>query len=202
MKRIDNILFDPYSGQFYANINSSMVKIGGAGKDGGVTKVDTLPEQGEEGKIYYNTTTGTYYVWDTEKSTFTPLGVDETVVITDIDDVEQAKEELIPGTQSVIANGYILEPNVFYNIENWQKDMTFDGIAFKFDATDNNVYAGRFTAWADDMTIGLPAGVSLPDETVSIAKEHTYEFNIWQGVLLLTDVTSTESTNVTNDTAV
>lgn len=157
----------------------------------GVTKVDTLPEQGEEGKIYYNTTDNTYYVWDAEKSAFTPLGVDETVVVTDIDDVEQAKEELIPGTQSVIANGYVLEPNVFYNIENWQKDMTFDGIAFKFDATDNNVYAGRFTAWADAMSIGLPAGVSLPDETVDIVEGHIYEFNIWQGVCIIQDVTVT-----------
>lgn len=33
----------------------------------GVTKVDTLPEQGEQGKIYHNTTDGKYYVYDGSK---------------------------------------------------------------------------------------------------------------------------------------
>ena len=39
---------------------------------GGVKKVDTLPETGEAGKIYYNTTDGTYYVYD--KKGFTTIG--------------------------------------------------------------------------------------------------------------------------------
>jgi hypothetical protein len=188
---IDRILYNPVTKKFFANIRGNFIEISSPAVPESVVSVDELPESGDAGKIYYNTTDNTYNIWDAEKSAFTHLGVDETVVITDIDDVEQAKEELIPGTQSVIANGYVLEPNVFYNIENWQKDLTFDGIAFKFDATDNNVYAGRFTAWADAMSIGLPAGVSLPDETVDIIEGHTYEFNIWQGVCIIQDVTIT-----------
>ena len=192
MKRIDNVLFDPYSGQFYANINSSMIKIGGAGKDGnGVTKVDTLPEQGEEGKIYYNTTTGTYYISDNGKwRTF-----NETTVITSLDDVET------PQTVPVMANTYILEPNTFYNISNW-KTTNVPSLNFQFDITEG-VYAGRFTAWDDNMTVSWPVGIKIPDSLdIDIVADHTYEFNVWQGVLLLTDVTSSESTNVTNDTEV
>ena len=45
---------------------------------GGVEKVDTLPETGKEGKIYYNTSDGTYYGYD--KKGFTAIGSDiETV---------------------------------------------------------------------------------------------------------------------------
>lgn len=39
---------------------------------GGVEKVDTLPKTGEEGKIYYNTSDGKYYVYD--KKEFTSIG--------------------------------------------------------------------------------------------------------------------------------
>lgn len=39
---------------------------------GGVEKVDTLPETGEAGKIYYNTSDGKYYAYD--KKEFTSIG--------------------------------------------------------------------------------------------------------------------------------
>lgn len=45
--------------------------IGGAG--GGVEKVDTLPEKGEEGKIYYNTNDKKYYTY-TNKDGFDEIG--------------------------------------------------------------------------------------------------------------------------------
>lgn len=44
--------------------------IGGAG---GVQKVDTLPEKGEEGKVYYNTTEKKYYIY-TEENGWSELG--------------------------------------------------------------------------------------------------------------------------------
>lgn len=46
---------------------------------GGVEKVDTLPEKGEEGKIYYNNADGIYYVYD--KKGFTAIGSDIEKVI-------------------------------------------------------------------------------------------------------------------------
>lgn len=57
---------------FTRNVFGKPVELGGAG--GGVEKVDTLPEKGEEGKIYYNTSDGTYYGYD--KKGFTAIGSD------------------------------------------------------------------------------------------------------------------------------
>lgn len=158
--------------------------------EGGVTKVDTLPEQGEEGKIYYNTTTGTYYISDNGKwRTF-----NETTVVTSLDDVEH---------EQGIANSYILEPGVFYNISNWrtfEDDSPINNrLYFNFNPYDG-IYAGRFTAWADDMNITWPAGVTTPDSVdTTIVNGHTYEFNVWQGVLILADVTTTAAANTTTE---
>lgn len=61
---------------FTRNVFGKPVELGGAG--GGVEKVASLPEKGEEGKIYYNTSDGIYYVYD--KENFTAIGsVIETV---------------------------------------------------------------------------------------------------------------------------
>lgn len=57
---------------FTRNVFGKPVELGGAG--GGVEKVDTLPKTGEEGKIYYNTSDGTYYGYD--KKGFTAIGSD------------------------------------------------------------------------------------------------------------------------------
>lgn len=189
MKRLDNILFDPHARKFWANVNGSLVEISGNSKDGGgVTKVDTLPEQGEEGKIYYNTTTGTYYISDNGKwRTF-----NETTVITNLDDVPQ--QAPVEGAQ--VWNSYVLSPNVFYNIANWDRVPASVGhstsMVFAFNPT-LGIYAGRFTAQADDTNITWPVGVTTPDSVdTTIVNGHTYEFNVWQGVLILVDVTSTE----------
>lgn len=66
-------------------------------------------------------------------------------------------------------------------------------MTFKF--VGDGIYAGRFTAWADDMNITWPASVTTPDSVdTTIVNGHTYEFNVWQGVLILADVTTTTST--------
>lgn len=174
----------------YRNIFGRIVKIEGGGE--GVTSVSSLPESGQAGKIYYNTTNNTYYVWDSEASAFTPLGVDETVVITEIDDVERLYVEVPGGPSQSVANGFVLDPGVFYNIDYWNVN-TGNSLTFGFDPSLPKVYAGRFTAWDDDISINLPAGVSLPDETVNIVSGHTYEFNIWQGVCIIQDVTTSRS---------
>lgn len=49
---------------FTRNVFGKPVELGGAG--GGVEKVDTLPEKGEEGKIYYNNTDKKYYTYTNE----------------------------------------------------------------------------------------------------------------------------------------
>lgn len=56
---------------FTRNVFGKPVELGGAG--GGVQKVDTLPEKGEDGKIYYNTNNKKYYTY-TNKGGFNEIG--------------------------------------------------------------------------------------------------------------------------------
>lgn len=158
------------------------------GEAGGVTQVDTLPATGEEGKIYYNTTDGKYYTYDDGE--YAPLGVEETTIITDIDDVETYGPSDTPSECD-----YIIEPNVFYNIEDWDNASpagSADGLMLHIDSAEG-VYAGRFTAWKDDMALGFfGADVTIPDNIPDIVQGHTYEFNLYQGVCLITDITSSE----------
>ena len=189
MKAINKVLYDANSKKFYANVLGSMIEIAGDDKGGGVIIVNTLPDTGEEGKIYYNTTTGTYYISDNGKwRTF-----NETTVVTSLDDVETW------GHQGVLSfNEYILEPNIFYNISNWDNSgtpQTYPGI--RLHVTNlNGLYAGRFTAWKDNMSLWFTSDnneeLIVPDNIPDIVNGHTYEFNVWQGVLILVDVTSTE----------
>ena len=56
------------------------------------------------------------------------------------------------------------------------------------------MYAGKFIASVDNMTISLPTGVYFTDEdkdSVSISANHTYEFNIMDGIVYIKDVTAT-----------
>ena len=62
------------------------------------------------------------------------------------------------------------------------------------------MYGGKFTASVDDMNIGFPTGVNLTDEdndNISIAADHTYEFNIMDGIIYIKDVTVTIEEDVT-----
>lgn len=172
----------------YRNIFGKPTKVK-VDEGGGVTVVNTLPDTGEEGKIYYNTTTGTYYISDNGKwRTF-----NETTVVTSLDDVETWGHQGVPSF-----NEYILEPNVFYNISNWDNSgtpQTYPGI--RLHVTNlNGLYAGRFTAWRDNMSLWFTSDnneeLIVPDNIPDIVNGHTYEFNVWQGVLILVDVTSTE----------
>ena len=61
---------------FTRNVFGKPVELGGAG--GGVEKVDTLPETGEEGKIYYNTTNKQYYRYH-EGSGFSTMGLEDPI---------------------------------------------------------------------------------------------------------------------------
>jgi hypothetical protein len=198
MRAINKVLYDEYSKKFFGNVNGSMIPISGTGNSSGATSVPSLPATGESGKIYYNTTDNNYYVWDSASNAYVNMVSPDIKVITSLSDVPR-----IPDGGQTAINSYVLQPNVFYNIENWDRSLgSSTAIEFSFNSTEG-IFAGRFTAWADDMNITWPASVTTPDSVdTTIVNGHTYEFNVWQGVLLLTDVTSSESTNVTNDTAV
>lgn len=161
------------------------------GEAGGVTQVDTLPATGEGGKIYYNTTDGKYYTYSDGE--YTPLGSSEVAVITDITDVEVYA---VGGVTSECT--YVIEPNIFYNIEDWDNSSpsgSADGLILYINSVEGP-YAGRFTAWKDNMFLGFfvtdGTDVIVPDNIPDIIEGHTYEFNLYQGVCLIVDITSTE----------
>lgn len=116
---------------------------------------------------------------------------DKTAIVTDITNVPA-----VSGT----TNSATLTANTFYNIASWDRSSGSDtSYTFAFNPT-LGIYAGRFTAWADDMNITWPAGVTTPDSVdTTIVNGHTYEFSVWQGVLFLADVTTTATTNTTTE---
>ena len=53
------------------------------------------------------------------------------------------------------------------------------------------IYAGKFTASANNISITLPSGTSITDSSVDIESGNTYEFSILDGVCIIMDVTTT-----------
>lgn len=199
MYRVDNILFDPITKQFKANINGSLVPVGGGGSDGdGVTKVNTLPETGEAGKIYYNTSDNTYYVYNNDK--FEPI----------------AKQGMAKGEPEITGHYKIkkgvtgvcltLQPNTYYDISDaiWFTNQDLEtpnvgGLTFTFDGLDGtddtiNSYVFRMIIGVDSPNLVF-TGVFIPDVTKDVLDNlelnHEYEFNVFDKYMLVTDVTVT-----------
>ena len=200
MYRVDNILFDPITKQFKANINGSLVPIdGGAADGGGVTKVNTLPETGEAGKIYYNTSDNTYYVYNNDK--FEPIAKQGMPK----GEPEITGHYVISGTDKNGAS-ITLQPNTYYNLSDaiWftnqdLEDPDIAGLTFTFDGLDGTVDSTN--SYVFRMIIGVDSpnlvfnGIFIPDVTKEVLDNlelnHEYEFNVFDKYMLVTDVTIT-----------
>lgn len=149
---------------------------------------------GQEFKIYYSpirdeseqSELDRYYILDPINNKFIKLQTEPNVV-TDVNDVERITE----GQQTV--NNYVLQPDTFYNIDNWDKSNGLSTtLQFNFNPTQGMI-AGRFTAWADDMNLIWPIGTEVVDsDSLEITTGHTYEFNIWLDKCIIKDVTGGE----------
>lgn len=166
---------------------------------GGVEKVNILPEKGEEGKIYYNTTDGTYYVYNNDK--FEPI----------------AKQGMAKGTPEITGHYAIsgsdltgvnlkLQPNTYYNLSDaiWFTDQDLEtpdvgSLTFTFeglDGTDDttNSYVFRMIIGVNSPNLKFN-GVLIPDVTKEVLDNleqgHKYEFNVFDRYMLVTDVTVT-----------
>lgn len=182
----------------YRNIFGRPVKVEGGGE--GVTKVATLPTTGEQGKIYYNTTDGKYYIYD--NNSWESMGEDEpTPVITDPNEVEHEFEQIPDESISdagTVRYVYTLQPGVFYDIYDWlnldvlpevEWSVVNVGLKFTFDPDTDEVVAGRFTAWEDNINIIFPNGVKTANsDDIEITNGHTYEFNVYKGVAIIMDL--------------
>lgn len=166
---------------------------------GGVTKVNTLPETGEAGKIYYNTSDNTYYVYNNDK--FEPIA--KQGMSKGIPDI--TSHYVISGSDMTGVN-LKLQPNTYYNLSDaiWFTDQDLDNpdvgsLTFTFDGLDGtddttNSYVFRMIVGVDSPNLVF-TGVFIPD----VAKEvldnlelnHEYEFNVFDKYMLVTDVTVT-----------
>lgn len=203
MYRVDNILFDPITKQFKANINGSLVPIGGgAAGGGGVTKVNTLPKTGEAGKIYYNTSDNTYYVYNNDK--FEPIAKQG---------MPKGTPEITHYSEASFVNGTFvnkkglklgLKPNTYYDLsdEIWYSNKDAEtpdvgSLTFTFDelnGTDDttNSYVFRMIIGVNSPNLVF-SGVFIPDVTKEVLDnlklKHEYEFNVFDRYMLVTDVT-------------
>lgn len=162
-------------------------EIGGSG----VTKVDVLPATGEEGKIYYNTTTKQYYTYD--GNIFVPLAAQGMPIGEAPENINDS-----PNTQCT----YVLRPNVFYDFDEfYTTDTTLapKPATINFSDIDNenvaNSYVFRMTIpTSGTMNINMQGPIitdSAKEILDALETGHTYEFNVFHGVLLITDITAT-----------
>lgn len=206
---------------------------------GGVTKVDSLPEEGEAGKIYYNTTTDVYYVYDTHINDYTVLGQDiisenslpntgESGKIYYL--VQDNKYYIYDSSLGFVELGYahipiststepspsgLIErfnyilPNKLYNdcfsyISNTDvRVYTINLMDYDAELAQTYTFRITFAVSGDSVNIVFAQTIVIPDITQEVLSgieaNHTYEFNIFGGVLLVTDITHTESVIQTKD---
>lgn len=163
--------------------------IGGAG--GGVQKVDTLPEKGEEGKIYYNISNKQYYKYDAENG-FTNLSITPMLY-----GKTPRNDSAHPERYDV----YSLEPNEYYDFDTFYTTslhITPLPVKINFKEINNQKVVNSYVF---RMTIPSTGGVNITLNNLTIpnsAKEildnlvpgHRYEFNVFGRVLLVTDITA------------
>lgn len=172
-----------------------------------VTKVATLPEVGELGKIYYDTTNDKYCVYDAENTKYKDLAEE----IVEKPGLPIATEiESDDSTTTVGETAYGLLPNTFYNLNNLINSIGMETThIYLIDATHDDDSFTRQYIWrltvpgTDGESVAIPSGFSLDIEEDDLAipeaskdilddlePNHTYEFNVLEGVLFVADVTN------------
>lgn len=159
-----------------------------------IKKVSTLPVNGEKGQFYYNSTNDTYYVYDGTK--FKPVGGDVNPPI-----VDNLQGTLYEDDDINLGTKFTLEPNIYYDLGTTNFDVSqVKSIYLDVDeSTDVALsYMGRFSIAANSSLLGvvLPDYCIIPDEQAEkladLEAGHTYEFNIFANVFMISDITDTE----------
>jgi len=97
-------------------------------------------------------------------------------------------------TSNALVAAVTLDPTVYHEVEDCDS-LTIADVAD--DTYDYSLctFIGRFTANSDDVTITLPSGILPADSNPDTEAGHTYEYNIFDGVFSLIDVTTTQESN-------
>lgn len=162
---------------------------------GGVTNVSSLPEQGEQGKIYYNNTDNKYYTYN--GNDYEVLGSAVVKRVTDENSLSIGQER---------GQYYIKENTLYDDCFLWglkpSGGVTTSVLNIVTEQPDDDnahcyVFRTTIPSGTDNFNITFSPNVKIPDEVndfiSSMETGHTYEFNIFADVLLISDVTVTDA---------
>lgn len=179
---------------FYKNhvlLNEALKNFSGASGNG-VQTVSSLPEQGQRGVIYYNTTDSKYYTYNGD--TYNTLS-------SSINGIYHP--EGIPMDEGAFLSGtkYILKEDVYNDLGTLGAGSTVNDttVILAFDESDAvPSYVGRFTVDNNSagVSVVLLGGIHIPDDsdfsTGGVFEAgHTYEFNILYDTCVFMDITWT-----------
>lgn len=175
----------------------------------GIEKTDEEPENPEDGKIYYNTLTKEYRIYNSDTQEWDKFAVVEHVGLPLVtSDFEVQEGYPVIGGETTL-DGYKVYSNKFYNFSSAVADGSPLALYFpELTSSDNTSYAlsfvGSFLAPSDvsEFSFTLYNNVHLDDASSEITIEagHTYEFNILNKVCRLTDITVSSESSVTPST--
>lgn len=161
--------------------------LGGVGR---ATVVETLPEEGQEGTIYYSNEDNQYYKYTEEG--FKVFGTQSSLPIV----TPEVKTITMPGLQpdqTMSVQVHEIQSdcyNVIVEPDNPANIMTlYFGSYDPATTTVAKSFVGRFTAKDNNQAIGLHNGIHFPSEVPDIEAGHTYEFNVLYDTILITDIT-------------
>lgn len=194
MIKIDNILYDPDACKFYVRVNGSLMELTASGgndegsePDSGVTQVDALPDTGEEGKIYYNTTDGKYYTFNGDE--YSELGC-----CLDFDTPTGVVESSGSGGLTTYDVTFTIKDNTYSDLGTVGTPTTGQNIHIEFaDSSVLHRCIGCFKISSQgSASLHLPLGISFPTDLANFTFDsgHTYEFNILYNTCLVHDITS------------
>ena len=177
----------------------------------GVKSVDALPDTGEEGRIYYNTTDKCYYYYSIgEYKSLATIGEVDTAVRESTFMKLAYPSPIIRNKDNVFYDEYSVAENTYSVLGTVGAARTVDVIttsaavfAISFKTTTlasgtTHSVTGRFTVDENNtgLSIYLDPGIYIPDDNdftggTGFEAGHTYEFNILHDVCLFSDITYT-----------
>jgi hypothetical protein len=165
---------------------------GGSGASNNFVTTDSLPEQGQQGVIYYNTTDNKYYTYNGDTYSTLSSSINE---IYHPEGVHMDDGTFISGTK------YIIKEDVYNDLGTLGAGSTVGDttVILAFDESDTvSSYVGRFTVDSSStgVTVVLLGGIHIPDDsdfsTGGVFEAgHTYEFNILYDTCVFMDITWT-----------
>jgi hypothetical protein len=164
----------------------------------GVEKTDTEPENPESGKIYYNTLTGEYRIYNSETQEWDEFAVVKHIGLPIVSSNFETQEGYPVTGGSTTLDGYKVYSDKYYIFTcsvGTPLALYFPELAASENASYALSFVGLFVAPSDvtGFSFNIYNRVHLDDASAEIEIEagHVYEFNVLNRICKLTDVTTT-----------